>query len=606
MRLTTRSLARSFWLLAITGLLLFPGTKSVWAKPSLTIIVPERDTLEIRAERVRLAGHTEPGNRVRLNGSPLRVYSTGAFIAMIDLQVGKNQVKIVASGTNGQQTNKILSITRLPDIKSLPSTPVQIAPTLCLPEDNCDLTYDQTLLLRFLGTPGGKAWFSIPGVADKCVMTEQPVEESEGLRGVYTGVYQPASGHEFSSQKVVFFLDVSGRRVQYNSPGSVSLMPDQWPRVAETTNELTALRVGLGQARLGGAELGYLPRGVRLELAGKRGEHYRVRLSNSKIAWVAQDDIRLLPLGTWVPRSLLGSATVDGAKDYDEVAFSLSERLPFLIDSIADSGEILLELAGATSNLTWITNTLKAKEVKAVSWHQREENLLQVRIALRNPYVWGVSAMYPDGTNTLTVRIKHAPSFAQAPASSLKGLVVAIDPGHGGRSRGALGSTGLEEKTVTLQASWKLKELLEARGASTVMTRSRDTASDLSDRVQKALDAQADFFISLHANSIGLTSDASLIRGTSTYFKYPFYRELSQVLYRNLLTLGLEPFGNIGSFNFHPLKRTEIPSTLIEIAFMSHPEDEKLLMQEQFQRKVAVAITDGLEAFCDRAREVCH
>jgi N-acetylmuramoyl-L-alanine amidase len=118
-------------------------------------------------------------------------------------------------------------------------------------------------------------------------------------------------------------------------------------------------------------------------------------------------------------------------------------------------------------------------------------------------------------------------------------------------------------------------------------------------RVRKVLEADADILISVHSNSIGLTSNPEDLKGAGTFYKYLCYRTLSQHILLNVLKTGLNSFGNVGSFNFLLNSPTELPNVLVEQAFMSNPEDEMKLLDDEFRRKIAEKIVDGVDDFLD-------
>lgn len=109
-------------------------------------------------------------------------------------------------------------------------------------------------------------------------------------------------------------------------------------------------------------------------------------------------------------------------------------------------------------------------------------------------------------------------------------------------------------------------------------------------------DSLPDLLISLHFNSSGNPVD---VKGTSTYYRHPGFRKLSLDIYRRMLELDLAEFGNIGSFNFMLNSPTEYPNALVEILFLSNPEDEMLILDEKFQQQVADKIVAGIRDFLE-------
>jgi N-acetylmuramoyl-L-alanine amidase len=185
---------------------------------------------------------------------------------------------------------------------------------------------------------------------------------------------------------------------------------------------------------------------------------------------------------------------------------------------------------------------------------------------------------------------------------SLKGKTVVVDAGHGGSNNGARGvKTGILEKDYTLLFAKALKKNLEEKGAKVLMVRESDTAIDNKDRVLWAIQQNPDLFISLHLNSAGRPT----VRGVSTYYKHVAYSTLSGAILNQMLKLyDLAEFGHIGSFNFQPVQPTEYPSCLVEVAFLSSPEDEKMIRNPEFQKKVAKQIKQGILDWYAKIREV--
>jgi len=220
-------------------------------------------------------------------------------------------------------------------------------------------------------------------------------------------------------------------------------------------------------------------------------------------------------------------------------------------------------------------------------------------------------------------------------------IVVAIDPGHGGEDPGAIGRRGTYEKTVTLAIAKKLKASLDDEpGMRAMLTRDDDYFVPLDVRVQKARRVQADLFISIHADAFttpsargssvfalsehGATSaaarwlaqhenEADLIGGVNIGARDPMLArtllDLSQTAQiSDSLRVGRSVLEGIGSVNtlhkgsveqagFAVLKAPDIPSILVETAFISNPEEEQKLRDDRHQRKLADSIRSGVRRY---------
>ena len=196
-----------------------------------------------------------------------------------------------------------------------------------------------------------------------------------------------------------------------------------------------------------------------------------------------------------------------------------------------------------------------------------------------------------------SVDIRSKPSLIEVRFGSLLGkeakklanLRIVIDPGHGGSDPGAIGASGLKEKDVNLDIAKRIKNLLP----SVILTREDDVDVSLQGRVDFAYQVNADVFISIHNNA--------LPKGQGTGSETYYYREdsfsLAQFIHEAMVSkLGLLD-GGVRRRGFYVIKHSPCPSVLIEGAYLSNPEEEKLLASEEFRQKIAEAVVEGLKRY---------
>jgi len=226
-------------------------------------------------------------------------------------------------------------------------------------------------------------------------------------------------------------------------------------------------------------------------------------------------------------------------------------------------------------------------------------------------------------------------------ARSGRPILIALDPGHGGEDPGAIGSRGTREKDIVLQIAHRLKKLIDAQpNMRAYLTRDRDYFVPLNVRVQKARRVQADLFISIHADAWikpsargssvwalsqhGATSsaarwlakkenDADLIGGVNLG---AHNAQVAKVLLdlstgaqiNDSIRVGTQVLNEIGKINqlhknrieragFAVLKAPDIPSILIETAFISNPQEEQLLRTSAHQQRIANAVLSGIQDY---------
>ncbi|MBC6608691.1 N-acetylmuramoyl-L-alanine amidase [Hymenobacter sp. BT188] len=444
------------------------------------------------------------------------------------------------------------------------------------------------LQVRLKGQPGATATF-LGGKS----MTELPLTLTNGQLGIYQGTYVVQPGDTLQDRPITFeLLTPDSVRTVAFSLHKVRFLDQNAPQLAVTKGPLAYLNYGLGEDRLGGAKMGYLDSLVVLHINGKVGSQYRVRLAENQTVWVPENGVRFLPPGGFVPASLTGSWSVQGDSLYDYVRVPLTERLPYRSQLLTEPSRLVIDVFGATSNTNWITQRAGLQALGDVHYEQIQPDVFRLVLHLRHRQSWGYSIGYQK--NVLTIRVKRPPA-----KMSLRGLTVAVDAGHGGSSTGAVGASGASEKDLTLAIAQRLQRALERKGARVLMTRAADVSVDNGDRILRLRQANPDLLVSIHVNS----SSNKTVRGTSTYYRYVAFRPLSTALYAEMLATGLPGFGNVGSFNFGLNGPTEYPNALVETAFVSNPEDERLLTSPAFQQQMAERMTRGLANFLRASRQ---
>lgn len=178
----------------------------------------------------------------------------------------------------------------------------------------------------------------------------------------------------------------------------------------------------------------------------------------------------------------------------------------------------------------------------------------------------------------------------------LSGKSIAVDAGHGGRDVGAISPVyGLVEKDVNLAVTRRLAELLSGAEATVVLTREGDAYPDLWERARVANEQKSDVFVSVHHNSGISVSETA--KGTETYFKAGSVA--SKALGVAVQSAVVSALGSIDrgvrpSPGYVVLKEAEVPAVLVEVAFLSDPEEEELIKEAWFRDRAAEGIFNGL------------
>ena len=190
-----------------------------------------------------------------------------------------------------------------------------------------------------------------------------------------------------------------------------------------------------------------------------------------------------------------------------------------------------------------------------------------------------------------------------SPGAEPQPVVIALDPGHGGApdpsnpsqpfDPGAIATSGLMEKVVTLDVAQRVATLLHEDMVQTVLTRDSDQWVTISDREQIAIDARAERFVSIHCNSFtDATATGSLVLYPGPA-SLPFAQTMADTVGRGLATSGVPGDGVVlrDDWWIH----NPMPTATVEVAYLSNPHDAALLASSDFRQQVAAAIRDGVE-----------
>lgn len=219
--------------------------------------------------------------------------------------------------------------------------------------------------------------------------------------------------------------------------------------------------------------------------------------------------------------------------------------------------------------------------------------------------IWAVTIFLFALVVVATIRVSTLPVLNfTAPGSKAH---IVLDPGHGGFDPGKVGTAGTLEKDINLAISLKLKEMLVKSGYTVTMTRQKDEAlceqnasrkkvSDLNARLDLIQKEEPELTVSIHQNSYSAGTKGAQV----------FYYSQSEDGHRLAGVLQETLKEEIGDGNhrvekandsYYMLKKSQGPFVIVECGFLSNPEEEKLLNSEDYQKKMAKALAEGIEKF---------
>lgn len=341
--------------------------------------------------------------------------------------------------------------------------------------------------------------------------------------------------------------------------------------------------------------------------------------------------------------------------DYTRVVLELDQPVQHKVFTLEGPDRVVIDVTQATVLDSGLTNPPRGSLLRGIRTGIHNNTDLRVVLDVTK-HVQPRSFMLKPGQqpangegHRLVIEL-HDPGVkpkahtARKQASKLRNVVVAIDAGHGGKDPGAIGRLGTREKDVTLQVARKLEKLINAQpGMKAVQIRSGDHFIGLRDRIKKARAHKADLLVSLHADAFhdprangssvfalsvnGASSEAArwlaekenaadLIGGVTLGDKDDMVAEVlldlsltgtiqssldvgDEVL-RELKQVGKVHKSRVQQAGFTVLKSPDIPSVLLETAFISNPREERKLRSSAHQEKLAKAIMRGVNDYFAR------
>ncbi len=360
---------------------------------------------------------------------------------------------------------------------------------------------------------------------------------------------------------------------------------------------------------------------------------------------------------------VVAHADIQGARlwhapDHSRLVFDLSKDTDHKIFELNNPSRLVIDLE-RTQAADHLNNLdTRVGPVRKVRWAKRHQNDLRIVLDLRHPVdpksfqlrpngQYGhrlVVDLFETGATQASVPVKTPVINAQDALKTKRDVVIAIDAGHGGEDPGAIGHGRVYEKNVVLAIAQELASLLEAeQGFTPHMIRSGDYYIRLRDRTKAARRANADLFVSIHADAFsspqakggsvfalsqrGATSEAArwladkenaadLIGGVGGVSLDDKEELLAGVLLDLSMTaslgvsldLGKMVLNSMGSVSrlhkhhveqagFAVLKSPDVPSILIETGFLSNPSEARKLATRAYQRQMARAIFNGIKSY---------
>ncbi|MFO7261189.1 MAG: N-acetylmuramoyl-L-alanine amidase [bacterium] len=597
---------------------------------SLSVVYPPAGARIATRDSNFIFGSTNTGRaRLLINGQPVAVAPNGAFLAF--LPVPPDGVYVLEA-TAGAQTAR-LEHAVVPPAPDPPPRGAEIQARSITPRGAWAALPGERIDVSFRGTAGGQAWLVLPD-GTRVPLLElrsgprqepsvdpiaRPAEVTPGwaeYRGYFAARPLRAADAQLETPIIGSLDSTQGgpgattTRRGGAAPARIELIVGNDTTRAPLPLNLAIVdpaRPPVGIARdpgppgqtdmvvvarpaPGATSHFFWPNGTELTLTGQRGGELRVRLGRALDAWVPVGEVRLEPPGTPPPVTLVGNVRIAHNPAYLEVLFPVTRRVPLHVEEGERRVDILLY--GAVSATDRIRLGPFDPFLDRAEWSQEQDSVYRFTLYL-GAQPWGWDASWTDAG--LAVRIRRPPTVdANAP---LDGLLVVVDPGHGGSERGARGPTALAEADANLAVALALRDALQRAGARVIMTREEDVTVPLYARTYAAESAGAHLLVSVHHDAFPDGVNPFRNYGTGVYYFHPHSAEFARQVQRELQrATGLRDLGIVRA-SLALARPRWLPAVLTEGMFMMVPQQEAALRSPAMQRRLGEAIARGMEAF---------
>jgi len=556
------------------------------AEPSLIVVFPQT-SYQTSAQKIFFLGTAPPDGQVLINSKPITRSKAGHFSPSFPLQLGENLFTVRHDNQELQ-----IKVTRLPTDPELPQG-LAFAKDSLTPAVDIARLPGELICFSAIASPNASVSVKLANQTIALPLQPQQAQLPSNLAAL-TGQNQPYAQSNVGNYKGCttvataadlgqpqFQLTLNGKTITQPGTGKIQILSRAELPVSEVTVESGAARTGPSTDY---SRLTPLPKGTRATVTGREGAWLRLDYG----AWINSKETRILT-GAVPPQTIIRSVGYRQLPDATEIVFPLQVPVPVSVQQ--SEGAIALTLYNTTAQ----TDIIRLDDdplISRLDWQQEAPEQVKYTFNLKKAQQWGYKLRY-DGT-TLVLALRHPPKIGNTRRKPLANLKIVLDPGHGGKESGASGPTGYLEKDVNLVVSKLLRDELVKRGATVVMTREDDKEVSLVERQAIISQEEPAIALSIHYNSLPDDGDAEKTKGFGTFWYHPQAHNLAIFLQNYVVKKLDRPYYGVFWNNLALTRPAAAPSVLLELGFMSNPDEFEQVVNPKEQKKMANAIAQGI------------
>ena len=572
----------------LLGLVLFNFlvTSSVaLAQEPLLVVFPPTN-YQTSTEKIFFIGTAPPDGQVLINGKLVNRSKAGHFSPSFPLQLGENIFKVRYQ--NQEREIKIIRVSTQPELpQGLGFAKDSLTPAV-------DIARLPGELICFSAVAPPQATVSVNLVNQNIALLPQPsLAQLPPNSSILTGLNQPnlsiltkyqgctTVANAADLGKPQFNLQLNDQRITQTGLGKIEILAPTQLGVAEIASESGVTRTGPSTDY---SRLTPLPKGTMASVTGKEGTWLRLDYG----AWINSKETKIIS-GAVAPQTVIRSVGYRQLAEATEMRFPLETAVPVSVEQ--GNNSFILTLYNTMAQ----TDTIRLDDdplISRLDWQQVSPTQVKYTFNLKKLQQWGYKLRYDNTTLVLTLR--HPPQLKNSKRLPLSGIKIVLDPGHGGKESGASGPTGYLEKDVNLIISQLLRDELVKRGAKVVMTREDDRDVSLGERQTIINKQEPAIALSIHHNSLPDNGDAEKTKGFGTFWYHPQSHSLAVFLQNYVVKNLRKPSYGVFWNNLALTRPSAAPAVLLELGFMSSPDEFEEIVNPQAQKKMANILADGI------------
>ncbi|MFV0497655.1 MAG: N-acetylmuramoyl-L-alanine amidase [Candidatus Fimivivens sp.] len=543
---------------------------------TLQITKPAKD-ITVSSAYYYIMGSSDPGQPLYMGNDDYEITSRGqqgSFGIYVSLAYGKNLVKFT-------QGNKTVSM----HITRSDTPPVTLAQTTTV--SSMFPTYDDAYFvndkvsLSCVAPSGATVTATVKG---RTVPLKQVAATAQaGISARFRADFiMPDADGTVSLGNVTYTMTYQGKTVTKTSAGQLITTGVGNALTVQCTQVSAAVIKEPNGAYIATAKLGAVD-----NVIGGNDSYYQLSMGG----WISRANVAPL-VGKYSIKNPISAVNFTPEKTSE--VFTFSGPVSAIAQSWQTDDKLVIKFFN-TSGLSEFS-TAQSKLFSGSTVAANADGSTTVELLLKsNATLWGHAIQYIDGG--IQVICKYRPVLSGDANKPLTGITVALDAGHGSTDPGALGIaqlTGPTESAITRATAEAVKIQLEAMGATVLLPAQLDLNSRFNERMQPAITARADLFISLHCNATAANANGVKATGVELYYYEDIGKKLGESLMSTMTARTGRANRGVRYYAFRVTLNSLAPSVLMEMGFMTNPSDYDSLSSKEGIYQTAQAVGDGI------------